>query len=418
MEETMEEKMTQRRLGACSAATRARRLRRWTLGIALACALVVPALAAGSASATTWLCNPQLPGKNPCLNSEETTVRLDGGASFVENPTPADNHPIDCFYVYPTVSSQDEINANEKIEPEEEAIAESQASRFSQVCNVYAPMYKQLTLPALNKEVKGKEIEQKNSEIAFASVVSAFLEYLAVDNHGRGFELVGHSQGSAMLESLIKFVIEPNPALRNLLVGAVIPGGQVIVPEGKNVGGTFATTPGCSVAGQTGCVVGYSSFLEEPAKNALFGRPTSILGGGAPPPGSQVLCVNPTVLAQGPFAGPALSYYPTFPAYGGKFPSPLNLLGFVVQVPKAPTPWVATPGQYSARCEARNGASWLQLTPSDPNDTRAETVLRNTIPPVNGEQVWGQHLVDVNAMLGNLVADVGLQGGAYLLTHP
>jgi hypothetical protein len=78
---------------------------------------------------------------------------------------------------------------------------------------------------------------------------------------------------------------------------------------------------------------------------------------------------------------------------------------------------VATPGQYSARCEARNGASWLQLTPNDPEDTRTETVLVNTIPPVEGQQVWGQHLVDVNAMLGNLVSDVRVQGGVYLLTH-
>jgi hypothetical protein len=73
---------------------------------------------------------------------------------------------------------------------------------------------------------------------------------------------------------------------------------------------------------------------------------------------------------------------------------------------------VATPAQYSAGCEARNGASWLQLTPGDPNDTRTETVLKNTLPAV-----WGQHLVDVNAMLGNLVAGVAVQGGAYLLTH-
>ncbi len=77
---------------------------------------------------------------------------------------------------------------------------------------------------------------------------------------------------------------------------------------------------------------------------------------------------------------------------------------------------MATPAQYSAKCEARNGASWLQLTPTDPKDTRTETVLVNTIPL--GQQVWGQHLVDVNAQLGNLVADVGVQGGAYLLTHP
>jgi len=169
--------------------------------------------------------------------------------------------------------------------------------------------------------------------------------------------------------------------------------------------------PGCSVAGQSGCVIAYSSFLEEPPQNALFGRPTSILGGSLPDvEHPQVLCVNPTVLAQGPYAGPSLSYYPTYNAFGGKFPGDL---GPFVQAPKAPTPWVATPAQYSAKCEARNGASWLQLTPTDPKDTRTETVLVNTLGPT-----WGQHLVDVNAQLGNLVFDVGVQGGAYLLTHP
>jgi hypothetical protein len=376
----------------------------------LAASAAVPAMASAE---TTWLCRPGLPS-NPCLNSEEATVRLDGGATFVEHPQPADNRPIDCFYVYPTVSGQFSANSTEAIEREEIAIAESQASRFSQVCNVYAPMYPQLTLPALNGFVK--EVPKDAGAKAFAGVLNAFVEYLGRFNNGRGFELIGHSQGSLMLEELIKKVIEPNPALRNQLVGAVIPGGQVIVPEGKNVGGTFKTIPGCSVAGQTGCVVAYSSFLEEPAEKALFGRATT-LGGGAPEvEHAQVLCVNPTVLAQGPFAGPARAFYPTFNTFGGKFPEPV-FLGPVVQAPKAPTPWVATPGQYSARCEARNGASWLQLTPSDPEDTRAETVLVNTIPPVGGQQVWGQHLVDVNAVLGNLVSDVRFQAGVYLLTH-
>jgi hypothetical protein len=390
---------------------------RWLVLVALsASALCVGAVAASSASAeTTWLCRPGL-ASNPCLNSEEATVRLDGGATFVGRAQPANNPPIDCFYVYPTVSGQFRANSTEAIEPEETAIAESQASRFSQVCKVYAPMYPQLTLPALNK-VPGIKVEEPEDSVkAYLGVQNAFVEYLDKYNQGRGFELVGHSQGSGVLEALIKNVIEPNPALRKQLVGAVIPGGQVIVPEGKKVGGTFKTIPGCSVAGQTGCVVAYSSFLEEPPEKALFGRATT-LGGGLPEvEHPQVLCVNPTVLVQGPFAGPALSYYPTFNAFGGKFPEPL-FLGPVVQAPKAPTPWVATPGQYSARCEARNGASWLQLTPRNPNDTRTETVLVNTIPKVEGQQVWGQHLVDINAMLGNLVFDVGVQGGVYLLTH-
>ena len=344
------------------------------------------------------------------MNSEETTVEFDGGATFVEHAKPAKEPPIDCFYVYPTVSSQFTINANEKIDPEEIAIAESQASRFSQVCKVYAPIYPQLTIPAINGLLG--EVTPEDSLKAFTGVANAFLEYIARYNDGRGFELIGHSQGSAMLEQLISHVIEPNRALRKQLVGAMVLGGQVIVPEGKNVGGTFKTIPGCSVAGQTGCVIAYSGFLEEPPANALFGRATSILGGGLPEvEHPQVLCVNPTVLAQGPYAGPSLSYYPTFNAFGGKFPGPF--LGPVTQAPKAPTPWVATPAQYSAKCEARNGASWLQLTPTDPKDTRTETVLVNTLGPT-----WGQHLVDVNAQLANLVADAGIQGGAYLLTHP
>ena len=145
---------------------------------------------------------------------------------------------------------------------------------------------------------------------------SAFIEYLTKYNKGRGFELIGHSQGSAMLEQLIKEFIDAEPTLRKQLVGAVVLGGQVIVPEGKNVGGTFKNVPGCQFAGQVGCVVAYSSFLKEPPNPSLFGRPTSILGGGLPEvENPQVLCVNPTILAQGHFAGPSLSYYPTLNAY-------------------------------------------------------------------------------------------------------
>ncbi len=401
--------MTAQKSGPPSAAISAPGLRRWLVGIAFVCSLLVPAAVAAPASAeTTWLCRPGL-AANPCLNSEEATVRLDGGGSFVEHAQPAKSPPIDCFYVYPTVSSQLAINANEEIGKEEIAIAESQASRFSQVCKVYAPIYPQLTIPAINGAFG--PLPPEASVKAYTGVAKAFLEYIARYNDGRGFELIGHSQGSAMLEQLIKEVVEPNPTLRKQLVGAIVLGGQVIVPEGKNVGGTFKTIPGCSVAGQTGCVVAYSSFLEEPPEDSLFGRPSAILGGGLPEvEHPQVLCVNPTVLVQGHFAGPSLSYYPTFNAFHGEFPGDLAPY---VQAPKASTPWVATPAQYTARCEARNGASWLQLTPTDAKDTRTETVLVNTLGPT-----WGQHLVDVNAQLGNLVADVGLQGVAYVLIHP
>jgi hypothetical protein len=376
------------------------------LSVAALAALAV--MAATAAAETTWLCKPGL-ASNPCLNSEETTVELANGKSVIEKAKPAKSPPIDCFYVYPTVSSQFTENANEEIDPEEDAIAESQASRFSQVCNVYAPIYPQLTIPAINTP---GGVTPEGAAKAYVGVLKAFEEYLAKFNKGRGFELIGHSQGSAMLEQLIKEQIDPNPALRKQLIGAVILGGNVIVPEGKIVGGSFKTVPACQVAGETGCVIAYSSFLKEPPNPSNFGRPTSplgALGGGAEGvEHPQVLCVNPTLPLQAPLSGPTLAYYPTFNAFGGKFP---GLLGAVVQAPKASTPWVAAPAEYTAQCEHRNGASWLQLNLGSESDVRERLV--ETLGPE-----WGTHLVDVNVALGNLVPAVGLQGAAYLLTHP
>jgi len=364
-------------------------------------------MAAVASAETTWLCKPGL-AANPCLNSEETTVELPNGKSLIEKAQPAKNPPIDCFYVYPTVSSQFTENANEEIDPEEVAIAESQASRFSQVCNVYAPIYPQLTIPAINTP---GGVTPEGAAKAYIGVVTAFAEYLGRFNKGRGFELIGHSQGSAMLEQLIKEQIDPNPTLRKQLVGAVILGGQVIVPEGKTVGGSFKNVPGCQFAAQVGCVIAYSSFLKEPPNPSNFGRPESplgVLGGGTEGvEHPQVLCVNPALPVQAPLAGPALSYYPTLNAYGGKFP---GLLGAVVQAPKASTPWVAAPAEYSAKCEARNGASWLQLNLNSESDSR-ERILETLGP------LWGTHLVDVNVALGDLVPAVGVQEAAYKLTH-
>ena len=368
--------------------------------------LLVAMLGPGAATAaaeTLWLCKPGL-AHNPCLASEETTVVLGNGATFVVRPRPAKHPPIDCFYVYPTVSSDPTLNAPEEVQPEEEAVAESQASFFSQDCALYAPIYPQLTLLAINSPTG---IPPEAAVKAYAGVRSAFLEYLARYNRGRPFTLIGHSQGAAMLIQLIREVIEPNPALRAKLVSAIILGGNVIVPEGQAVGGTFKEVPACRLAWETGCVIAYSSFLREPPNPSLFGRPSSPLlglGAAAEVERPEVLCVNPAIPIQDGGEGLLYSLYPTRP-----FP---GLLGAFLKPPSAPTPWVATPGEYAARCIHRNGATWLQLNfagpPNDPRERLSE--------PLGPE--WGTHLVDVNVALGNLVAVVRLQAFAYLLTHP
>ena len=375
--------------------------RAWLVAAVGAAALIVSGLAATSASAeTTWLCKPGL-AKNPCTSSEETTVQLANGSSFVEHPQPASNPPIDCFYVYPTVSSQFTENANLEVGAEETQIAIDQASRFSQTCKVYAPIYPQLTLPAITKP---GGVTAEASEKAYLGVLSAWQEYLAKYNGGRGVVLIGHSQGALMLKQLIREQIDPNPALRKQLVSAILLGGNVLVPKGKSVGGSFANVPACQVAGQTGCVVAYSSFLTEPPEGADFGRVNSPLLAEKLTEEEasklEVLCVNPAPFIQGNGVASLQRYESTSP-----FP---GLLGQYFHVPKAPTPWVSMPGQYSGQCERADGATWLQLTNAGPEGDPRE-LITETLGPL-----WGTHLEDVNVAVGNLVELTAVQSRVYL----
>ena len=87
------------------------------------------------------------PGKtpDPCSSSLATTVIQANGSKTVETPKAAASPPIDCFYVYPTVSSENQGNSDLQIQLPQIFVAQAQASRFSQVCRVYAPMYRQIT---------------------------------------------------------------------------------------------------------------------------------------------------------------------------------------------------------------------------------------------------------------------------------
>jgi hypothetical protein len=334
---------------------------------------------------TTWLCKPGL-ASNPCEGSLDATVVDATGKSTVQPASPAADPPIDCFYVYPTVSLQKGVNATLSIDPEERAVAVAQAARFSQVCRIYAPMYPQLTLAAIATPSK---ISYMSALVAYNYVDSAFRNYMAHYNNGRGIVFIGHSQGALMLTALLKAEVDPNPSTRRLLVSALLLGGNVTVPVGKSVGGDFANIPACSTAGQTGCVVAYSSFDSTPPADSLFGR----VGSGINPFSQnstvplQVLCVNPA--APGGGSAPLEPYFPTVG---------LSLfLGSAAPAPMATTPFVSYPGEFSAECKTSGGATWLQI------DRTGGASDRRPGLSVAESPAWGLHVVDVNIALGNLV---------------
>ncbi len=343
------------------------------------------ATAGAAASPTVWLCKPGL-ANDPCAVSLTTTVEAANGSEHVVHTADAKNPPIDCFYVYPTVSKETTENADLAVQPAETYVATAQAARFSQYCKVYAPMYRQVTLAGLSHPTATAITE------AYDGVRSAFLDYLRHDNHGRGIVFIGHSQGSTILIPLLHDLVDSNPALRKLLVSALLMGGNVVVPDGKTVGGSFGHIPACTTTTEIGCVAAYSSFDQTPPANSLFGRPgkgISLLHGQTTTAGLQVLCVNPA--APGGGAATLEPYFPT-----GTAPAPL---------------WVSYPDLYRAQCMSVGGATWLQVTTlTTPGDTRP--IATETLGPT-----WGLHLLDINLALGNLVALVGSESGAYTHKH-
>jgi hypothetical protein len=124
-----------------------------------------------------WLCRPGI-ARNYCDVYLTTTLVGFGGHRTVEDPQPDRKTPIDCFYVYPTVSQERRGNADLRIQDDEIAVVVAQASRVRQVCRVFAPVYRQTT--SYSHEFHG------DSALAYRDVLAAWKDYLAHWNHGRG----------------------------------------------------------------------------------------------------------------------------------------------------------------------------------------------------------------------------------------
>jgi Protein of unknown function (DUF3089) len=373
------------------------------LAVGVLAALFAPQVASATAqesSPTVWLCRPGL-AENPCESDLTATVVQPNGKQSVDHAKSAKHPRVDCFYVYPTVSAQPSTNADLTVDPEETAIAELQASRFSQVCRVFAPMYPQTTLAALSRT--GGRPTPEQDATAYPGVLSAWRDYLAHDNHGRGVVFIGHSQGARMLTKLLQTEIEPNPKLRRRLVSAVLLGGHVTVAAGRDTGGSFQHIPACHARRDTGCVVAYSSFAQPPPADSLFGRVDTYvraLSARSEAVNLQVLCVNPA--SPGGRTMTLKAYRRTTP-----FPGPLGPA--FDPPPSAATPWVEYPHLYTAKCETANGATWLQITDiGTPSDQRVR--VSDGLDPT-----YGLHLADVNIALGNLVDLVRAQATKY---HP
>ncbi len=337
-----------------------------------------------------WLC---LPGRNDVCSTPLATTALNanGYGSMGRNAI-AKNPPIDCFYVYPTVSSDKGLNSDLVVK-EEIGATMSQFARFASVCRPFAPVYRQMTLGAVATAAAGGDV-LKAGELAYSDVADAWRTYLSKYNAGRPFVLVGHSQGSLMIQELIKREIEGKP-VANRLVRAIIPGFNVFVPQGRRVGGTFKSTPLCSSDSDTGCVMTWVSFRENnpPPEGAMFGWA---------PPGMTVACTNP--------ARPGSTGWETLDSYWfarSTLPVPGGPIVWSSEG-ASPTPFVRTEGLVAGRCVNDGRRGYLSVRTLQTRGGKRTNRIGGEVG-IGGLFLpgWGMHLADMSIAQGDLIREVG-----------
>lgn len=353
-----------------------------------------------------WLCRPGR--QDSCATDLTTTVISADGKETREDWAANPDAQIDCFYVYPTVSTEPGGNSTMTLGMEEKAVVRVQFARFASKCRVYAPLYRQVTLTALRAALAGTLIPADRL-LAYNDVLDAWNYYLEHDNHGRGVVLIGHSQGANVLTHLIESEIDGKP-VQARIISALLLGTSLPVPKGKDVGGAFQHMPLCHAATQTGCVITYASFRATvpPPANTHFGKVSG--------EGMMSACTNPAALGGG--SGELHAYLRTngsgILTAAEAAPGP-----WVRDAPPITTPFVSVPGMLTAECVATDTVSYLAITVhSDPASPRVSDIKGDVV--VGGQVFadWGLHLIDVNLAIGNLIDIVGQQSKAYLSSGP
>lgn len=349
----------------------------------------------------TWLCRP---GRQDACAVDLTTTVVSANGKLTEEKWKANpNAPIDCFYVYPTVSLDATPNSDMNAGPEELNVIKHQFARFGSQCRLYAPLYRQVTLSALRANLTGKPMTGVDRALGYNDVVDAWKYYLEHDNQGRGVVLIGHSQGSGVLTQMIRNEIDGKPA-QERLISALLLGTNLAVPKGKDVGGAFKNIPLCRAANQTGCAIAYAAFRANspPPANSLFGR--------AQGEGMAAACTNPAALGGG--SGELRAYLGARRSANSSAAEPPP---WVTPAQPINTTFVSVPGLLTAECVSSEKGSYLAVTVrGNQADPRADDIVGDVIRDGQAQANWGLHLIDVNLAMGNLVDIVGQQAKAYL----
>ena len=160
------------------------------------------------------------------------------------------------------------------------------ASPFNKSVEVWAPRYRQAAFGAL---ISDKLEAHQAIDAGYADVAQAFAYFLASVPADRPIVLAAHSQGSLHLIRLLKEKVAGTPLQRRIAAVYAVGWPISIAHDLPALG-----LPGCATAGQSGCIMSWSSFAEPADPDQLTAIYADSTGfDGSLRGDSEILCSNP-----------------------------------------------------------------------------------------------------------------------------
>lgn len=134
---------------------------------------------------------------------------------------------VDVFYVYPTIFADPvrpvlDISVP-SLRKSADWIANVQTMLLGKNFNIYAPHYRQCEFSRCLTGLEKNPMDFTDMQSGFADIRKAFLYYIENYNQGRPFILLGHSQGSLALLSLIQTEFsEKSPVFKRMVAAYLI----------------------------------------------------------------------------------------------------------------------------------------------------------------------------------------------------
>ena len=341
---------------------------------------------------SNWLCHPEL--VDDACNADLTTTIVEGhGVAGIESHSVAESPNVDCFYVYPTISEDESPNSDMIANRQELSVIKQQFARFGAVCRLYAPLYRQITLPHLRRYIATGQYLAHPS-LNYDDVKDAWDTYIADYNEGRGVILIGHSQGAGLIARLITEHIQEDVIADRVI--SAMPIGRNIYPDEN---GRYPLQP-CTTGSDVNCLIGYVSFRgdREPPVESRYGKTRDN--------GQRALCVNPARIAGDD--GELKAYLARQSTLTGTERS----FGKNIAVD---TPFASIPGMLTAACRSNATHTWLAINiNANPEDNRADDIAGDVVMGGVVREEWGLHVIDIHLAMGNLITIARMQAEAWL----